>query len=154
MHIRVMTTGPISVTTSGGSVVSPRDFVVTSLHDFSLSANPVQVTAAAGSAVSWSVEVTGDGGMSALVSLAVSGLPDGFSGFFSPVAITSGQSSTLILTTCDCLLAGPAAITITGTTTMEGRTATRSASVLLELLPPARTAPATHFMALSGSEPI
>ena len=127
-------TGPVSVGTTVGSASTPYDFVVTSAHDFSLTAGPAVAKAAPGGRATYTVSVTGDDNFSGLVSLAASGLPDGFSGFFSPEAISSGQSSTLVVTACDCTLNLAPVITISGTAAIEGKTVTRSAAVSLELL--------------------
>lgn len=127
-------TGPITVATAGGSATSLLGFTVTSRYDFNLSANPSQATAAPGGQVTYTVSVTGSEGFTALVALSVQGLPNGFSGFFSPKTITSGQSSTLIITACDCTLSSPATLTITGSASIEGKTVTRSAAISLDLL--------------------
>jgi len=133
------TTGPIAVMVLGSTVNTAGDFTVTPLNDFTISANPEQTTVAPGSQVTYTVSVTGNEGFSSLVALNVYGLPDGFSGRFSPKTITSGQSSTLTISACDCSLGSPATLTITGSATIEGRTAVRSASVSLGVLVPGLT---------------
>jgi RHS repeat-associated protein len=132
-------TGPITVTTSGGSDTSTSNFTVTSLYDFTLSVSPQNARATPGGQVTYTVTVTGTEGFSYLVALTIQGLPQGFSGFFSPKTITSGQSSTLTISACDCTLSSPAALTIIGSATIEGKTVTRSAEVSLELLSPGIT---------------
>lgn len=133
------TTGPITVTTVEGTATSVSDFTVKSLHDFSLSVTPQNAKAAPGGEVTYTVSVTGSEGFSNLIGLTIQGLPQGFSGLFSPKTITRGRSSTLFITVCDCTI-NPLNLTITGSSTIEGKTVTRSVNVSLEVLSPGITA--------------
>jgi len=108
------TTGPITVTTVEGTATSVSDFTVKSLHDFSLSVTPQTAKAAPGGEVTYTISVTGSEGFSNLIGLTIQGFPQGFTGFFSPKTITSGQSSTLTISACDCSLSSPVTLTITG----------------------------------------
>jgi len=128
------TTGPISVMTSVGSATSTMNFTVTSRYDFNLSITPQNAKAAPQSEISYIVSATGTEGFSNLVTLNIQGLPDGFSAYLSPKTITGGQYSTLTVSTCDCTLSSPATLTITGSTSIEGRTVTRSVNASLEMI--------------------
>lgn len=131
-------TGPITVTTLEGTATSALNFTVKSPYDFNLSVTPQNGKAAPGGQITYTVSVTGSEGFSNLVGLTIQGLPEGFSSYFSPKTITSGQTSTLFITVCDCSIS-PLNLTITGSSTIEGQTVTRSASISLEVLTPGIT---------------
>jgi len=134
------TTGPITVTTNGGTATSASNFVVTLLYDFNLTVTPQQAEAARGGQVTYTVSVTGTNGFSNLVALSVQGLPSGFSGFFSPKTITSGQTSTLYITACDnCSAENPITLTFTGSTDISGVLVARSVTTNLVVLTPGIT---------------
>ena len=144
-------TGPVSVSTVAGSAATPYDFVVTSTHDFTLSAGPTALKAAPGTHATYKVTVTGDENFSGLVSLSASGLPSGFTGFFSPSAVTAGQTASFIVMTCDCTLSASPVITISGTAEIEGKSVTRSADVSIELLAQGRTSLSGRVVDTGGS---
>ena len=133
------TTGPITVTTVNGAATSSSSFAVTSLYDFSLFAAPQSGRIVPGGQAAYTISVSGSQGFSNLVNLSIQDLPEGFSGLFSPKTITSGQSSTLTISACDCSLSSPVTLTIAGSTSIEGRTVSRSIDVSLEVLSPGVT---------------
>ena len=67
-----------------------------STPDFSLSLSSAQVTSSGSASATDSVSIAPSGGFSSAVTLAVSGVPSGASGVFSPSSLTSG-SATLTL---------------------------------------------------------
>jgi hypothetical protein len=98
-------------------------------NDFTISASPTSKTIADGSASTVTVTTALSAGTAGSVSLAVSGLPSGVTGSFSPASVTAGASSTLTLTASATAAAGSYAVSVTGT---EG-TAVHSASVALTI---------------------
>jgi len=83
--------------------------------DFSISATPSSQTINAGSMTTYAVNVTASNGFGGSVTLGVSGLPSGASGFFTPASVTGTNSSTLTVTTSTATPAGTSTLTITGT---------------------------------------
>jgi hypothetical protein len=67
-------------------------------NDFSISLSPVSSSLTAGTSTTVLVTTGVVGGVAESIALAVSGLPGGVSGAFSPSTITAGGSSTLTLT--------------------------------------------------------
>jgi len=93
--------------------------------DFSLSASGSPQTVTAGNSASYTASVSPINGFTGSVSLALSGLPSGASGTFSPNPITGGSgSSTLTVTTSSTTPAGTYTLTITGTSGSTSHTAT------------------------------
>jgi hypothetical protein len=83
--------------------------------DFSISASPSSQSINAGSMTTYTVSVTGSNGFSGTVTLGVSGLPSGASGFFTPASVSGTNSSTLTVTTSASTPGGTSTLTITGT---------------------------------------
>jgi len=83
--------------------------------DFSLATSPSQQTVVAGSGTTYTATVSPTGGFTGTVNLAVSGLPTGASGTFSPTSISGTGSSTLTITTTTSTPAGWYTLTATGT---------------------------------------
>jgi hypothetical protein len=88
--------------------------VVNAPADFSLSATPSSQTVVAGTSTSYTANITRNGGFTGSVTFSASGLPTGATGTFSPNP-TTGNSSTLTLTTSATTPAGSYQVTITGT---------------------------------------
>ena len=105
------TSGPVSVTTPGGTATSSAGFTVTT-PDFSLSATPAGQTVVAGKSTSYTIAVVGSGGFTGSVDLSVSGLPTGTSAAFSPASTT--DTSTLTIQTARNTKPVTATLTITG----------------------------------------
>jgi hypothetical protein len=85
--------------------------------DFSLGITPSSRTVTAGGGTSYTVTLSRSGGLSADVSLSVSGIPGGASAGFSPSTLSgSATSSTLTVNTSAGVAAGDYSLTITGTT--------------------------------------
>jgi RHS repeat-associated protein len=133
------TTGPITITTDGGTAISDTDFTVLSLHDFGISVRPQQATAAPGGQIAYTVSVSGTEGFTHLVNLETGGFPAGFTGFFSPKMITAGQTATLYIIACDCDPGGPITVSITGTASISGDAVTKTTSATIEVIPPGTT---------------
>ena len=84
--------------------------------DFTISASPSSQTVSPGGKSSYTVSVTRLGGFTGAVSLAVTGLPSGATGSFSPNPIGSSQSSSVLaVTTSTSTPAGSYTLSITGT---------------------------------------
>ncbi|MCU1429842.1 MAG: metallophosphoesterase [Actinomycetia bacterium] len=112
-------------------------FKATSGPDFSIAASPSAVTVTAGQAATSTISTTVTSGAAQNMTLSASGLPSGVTASFAPASISSGQNSTLTLTTSGATPAGTSTITVTGT----GAVATHSTSVSLTVAPVA-TGPA------------
>src|SRR5439155_24061505 len=85
---------------------------VTPPPDFTLSASPSSQTVTPGGSTSYGVTISPTGGFNGQVTLSVSGLPSGATGFFTPNPATA--SSTLSVTTTTSTLPGIYTLTITG----------------------------------------
>jgi len=115
------TTGPIAVTTGGGTATSSTNYSVTT-PDFNLSASPTSQSILRGGSTSYTVTVSPSGGFSGSVTLSVNGLPSGATGSFTPNP-TNG-SSTLTVQTTNGTKNGTYTVTITGASGNLNHTAT------------------------------
>ncbi|HTT33968.1 MAG TPA: Ig-like domain repeat protein [Methylomirabilota bacterium] len=86
--------------------------VVNSVPDFSLSASPSTLTLAPGASGTATITVNPVNGFNGSVSFAASGLPNGVSPSFSPIA---NNSSTLTLSASATAATGTVTVTVTGT---------------------------------------
>jgi subtilisin family serine protease len=100
--------------------------------DFSLSADPASRTVTQGAGTSYTVSITRAGGFTGSVTFSVSGLPAGAGASFNPPS-TTGNSSTMSVTTATSTPTGSHPLTITGTS----GTPTRTTGVTLVVQPPA-----------------
>jgi subtilisin family serine protease len=91
--------------------------------DYSLSVSPASATVAQGASATYTVTITRTGAFSGAVTLAISGLPSGAAGAFSPNPV-SGSSSALTVTTSTTTPTGSYIFTVTGTSGTLSRTAT------------------------------
>jgi hypothetical protein len=89
----------------------------TPTSDFSLSANPTDVTLLAGGTTTSTLTTSIISGAAQSIALSVSGLPAGVTATFQPGSVIAGASSTLTLSGNTSLAAGTAAVTVTGTGT-------------------------------------
>ena len=107
-------TGPISVTTVGGTATSAASFTVlpTGNQDFSLSAS-AGVTVARGATATYTITVNDLGGFAGPVSLIASGVPSRAAASFSPNP--TATTSTLTVRTNRHSPTGTFTLTITGT---------------------------------------
>ena len=87
--------------------------------DFSIDASPARQAVSAGGSASYTVTVTPSGGFTGLVALAVTGLPTGASGSFTPtplsVTSSTSDSSILSVTTSSTTPQTNYALTVTAT---------------------------------------
>lgn len=132
------TSGPLTVTTPGGSVTTASSFLVLPTQDVTLSVEPALVTAIAGTTVSLTVRTTAAGGFTGLTQLGVDALPEGVTASFAPPALGPNATGVLTLTTT-ATTPSAATITIRGTTTIEGSPITRTASATLSVQPVGQT---------------
>ena len=110
----------LTLTGTNGSLIHSATvtLVVSSVSggDFSLAASPSQQTVVAGNGTTFTGTVSPLSGFTGTVNLAVSGLPSGANGAFSPAAVAGGSgSSTLTITTTSTTSAGWYILTMTGT---------------------------------------
>jgi IPT/TIG domain-containing protein len=114
------TTGPITVTTPGGSATSVSSFTVIVTPDFSLSVAPASQTVRRGGRTSYTVTITSSNGFNGSVQLTLSGLPGiGLPGITSPAfspdpVPAGGTSSTLTIPTSSRMATGTYTLTISG----------------------------------------
>src|SRR5439155_5462717 len=105
------TSGPIGVTTPGGTATSSAAFSVTR-PDFSLSATPSSQSIVRGGSAVYGVSVTATGGFSGNVNLTAAGVPSTATYSFTPDPTSS--SSTLKIQTSASTKPGSYTVTITG----------------------------------------
>ncbi|NRQ39337.1 M20/M25/M40 family metallo-hydrolase [Nonomuraea sp. NN258] len=96
-------------------------------RDFSMAANPGSGTVQAGATATTSIGTTTTNGTAQTVNLSASGLPSGATANFNPASVTSGNSSTLTISTAPTTPSGTYTVTVTGT----GETTTKSTSYSL-----------------------
>ena len=132
------TSGPIGLTTPGGSVTTPGHFLVLPTPDVSLSVAPGTVTAIAGTTVALKITVGASGGFAGLTTLSTGTLPEGVTGTFSSLSLGPNLSGTLTLTTSASIPAS-STIEVRGTATIDGTAVTRTASATLTVQPPGQT---------------
>src|SRR5215471_13141370 len=122
-------TGTFSITITGTSGplshTAPVSLAVQApvTPDFSLSTPPSSVNVPAGSAASYTENITRTGGFTDAVTLSISGLPAGAAGAFNPNP-ASGSSSALSVTTSSTTPTGSFVFTVTGTSGALTRTST------------------------------
>jgi len=85
--------------------------------DFSLTLSPAAHTVTAGQSVHYTVTTAVTSGSAETVTLAVTGLPAGITGVFSPASVQAGQTATLTLTADATAAGGTSTFTVTGTRT-------------------------------------
>jgi RHS repeat-associated protein len=119
--------------------------------DFTVSAAPSQVSALQGGQASYAVSVNGSGGFAGLVSLAVSGLPSGVTGTFTPPFLAPGQSGSLTLQVGASAAAATTSFSVTGSAIFEGASRTRSVSLAVQVLAGGRTALGGQFLTTDGA---
>src|SRR5439155_1703651 len=107
------TTGPLSVTTPGGTATSASPYVVTAPPDFTVGASPSSQTVLAGASTRYTVAVTPINGFTGQVAFTASGLAAGATGSFTPNPATT--SATLSVTTSTSTPIGTSTLRITGT---------------------------------------
>lgn len=119
----------LTITGTSGSLVqtSTVTLVVNSAPSFSLAVSPTSQTVVQGAGTSFTSTVTALNGFSASASFAVSGLPTGATGTFSPTSVTGSGSSALSIVTSSTAATGSYTLTVTGTS----GTITQSTTVTL-----------------------
>lgn len=125
------TTGPITVTTSGGTATSAAPFTVTLSQNFALTLAPNPATVIQSDDVHVAVRATATNGFSGSVTLAVTGLPVDATATLSAPTITTGGLLDLTLRAATTLTPGSYPYTLTGTSTIDGQTITRTAGGIL-----------------------
>lgn len=94
-----------------------------------LAIDPPSATMPAGSMTTFTVATSVTSGSPQSLTLAVSGLPDGVTGAFTPPTVTEGGSATLTVTAAAGASAGTSTFTVTGTGTSGTRMATAELTV-------------------------
>jgi serine protease len=112
----------------GAACLVSHSIVATATTDFSLSASPTAITAAAGAAASTSINSAITLGTPGPIALTVSGVPAGASAALSSSSIAAGASTTLTITNTSAVT-GSYAVTVTGTSSGVAHTATVTFSV-------------------------
>ncbi len=105
----------VSATNANGESANSTEAPATPLAaNFTLSANPTNLTINRGASGTSAITITRSGGFSSSVALSAGGLPSGVTATFNP-ASTTGTSSTLTLTASATAATGMAPVTVTGT---------------------------------------
>jgi len=115
---------------------------------FTIATSPGQGTVAAGGSTTTQVTLTPSGGYTGAAAVAVSGLPSGVTGTFSPAQASSGSPSTLTLQTSPGSPQGTFPVTVTATDPTLGA---RTATFQLTIAAPPQDAPG-FTLALGNSE--
>jgi RHS repeat-associated protein len=149
------TTGPITVTNSGGTAMSAL-FTVLPKQDFSITASPAQTSVIQGKTTTYQIQVNSTAGdfLTHFVQLSAANLPTGVTAAFSPPQISGGQVSTLTVTTTAGASAGNIGITISGTASLEGRTVVRQATLQLLVVASGGTTLSGRVLASKDDRPI
>ena len=127
------TTGPIAVTTPGGTATSTGHFVVLPTPDFQIGAAPSSLVIPASGQASYAISLTGSGGFTNLATLAVTGLPTGMTAMFRNATLTAGQLTVLTLATNGTTPAGTYPLTVTAVGPVDGVSTVRSVPVAIEV---------------------
>lgn len=130
------TTGPISVTTQGGSATSSTNFTVQAQQDFdiSLSATSVQAPQAGNGSVRVSLVSTGLSSYAQNVNLSVTGLPSGVTYQVSQALLYLNHDVILTFVTNGATAAGTYPVTIQGAGPVDLNTVSRSKPLSLQIL--------------------
>jgi hypothetical protein len=97
--------------------------------DFTLSASSSSLRVTGGGSATDTASIAALNGFTGTVSLAVSGLPSGASGSFSPASVSTSGSSVLSITTTASTAAGAYTLTITGASGSTSHTTTVTLNV-------------------------
>ena len=127
------TTGPIAVTTPGGTATTTGHFVVLPTPDFQIGAAPSSLVIPASGHASYAVSLSGSGGFTTLATLAVTGLPTGMTATFRNATLTVGQLTVLTLATNGTTPAGTYPLTVTAVGPADGVSTVRSIPVAVEV---------------------
>ena len=143
------TTHPLITATSGSLSHSATVTLVvqaSSQPNFNLVASPWSRSVLQGDQTSYRVNVTRTAGFKGPVSLSVSGLPSGATASWNPSATVPGSSSgsSLQIGTVRSIPVGSYDLTITGTGTIAGKSASRSTAMTLVVKP-------THDFRIAGN---
>jgi RHS repeat-associated protein len=144
-------TGPVQVTTTGGTATSTGHFVVLPSPDFTLGAVPATGTALQGGQATFALSVSGVDGFTGLVSLALTGLPAGVAASLEPPTLAPGQGGRLTLTVGGSVPTGSAALTLTGTSPIAGAPRSHSVSLTLGVEAGGRTALSGQVLLVDGT---
>jgi hypothetical protein len=104
----------LTVTDNTGATSSPATRTIT-VTDFALSASPASQSVSPGGSTTYAATVTSIAGFSGAVDFAVSGLPSGVTGTFSPGSLNTSGSTTLNVATSASTPTGSYLLTLTGT---------------------------------------
>ena len=102
--------------------------------DFSLSASPQAQTIEQGADTSYTININRSGGFTGAVSFSASGLPGVSTGVTFNPSSTTGNVSTMTVSTTGGTPTGSSTLTISGDGTINGATATRTTTVTLNVL--------------------
>jgi RHS repeat-associated protein len=125
-------TGPLQVSTSGGTATSAGYFIVLPTQDFTLLVEPSTATTIAGTSVNLKVSTVTTGGYTGLTTLSTGSLPTGVTASFNPPNLGPNTSGLLTLTTSGSTPSS-ASIEVRGTATIEGAAVTRTGTSLLNV---------------------
>jgi len=132
-----------TLTVTDNALASPQSVPLTGTaqpaNDFSISISPASQSVAAGAIAGYAVKTTASAGIPQPIALSVSGLPACAAGSYSLSTISSGQSSTLsVSTSINCPLGSyPFTVTVTGAEVIH------TASLTLVILAPVALSPAS-----------
>jgi RHS repeat-associated protein len=132
-------TGPLQVTTPGGTATSTGHFVVLASPDFTLAVEPLTVPAVQGMTVAVAVRALATGGYTGLTQLTTGPLPPGVTAAFTPARLAPDAAGLLTLTTTGTTPQGLRPIEVRGTAPIGGSAVTRTGTTTLDVQAPGQT---------------
>ncbi|MBI4684009.1 MAG: PKD domain-containing protein [Nitrospirae bacterium] len=145
-------TGPITVTTVKGSAQSAEPFTVLQRQDFELNISPqsfsIPYNGKASAVIS--IQNTGTEQFTGAIKLSANTI-SGVTASFKPEYISYNQSSVLYITSS---LSSSGVLTIVGTTNREGVDVTKTATVVINPIPPGITTLSSQALASRDAAPI
>jgi len=148
-------TGPIELTTTGGTARTSGPFTVDTAQDFQVIVSPASTSAVQRSTSIQVISVTSaQANFSQLARLTATGLPDGVRATFDPPQITAGGTSTLSVSLANVDLApGSYSFNVSGTADVDGHELVHTAPATINVIAAGKTTLAGRVLS-TDNEPI
>ena len=132
-------TGPITVTAGGKTVVSTVLLTIVPSADFTLTALPGVADLIQGQSVSFAVNLSSSNGFAKLAALTVSGVPNGITASFKPQQMAAGQTSILTLSAPSTQSLSTATLNIAASSNVDGLPVSANSAARLNVVAPSTT---------------